>query len=174
MNKRLIISSLLIVAIIAAGYFLFKKKQVELIVIDPITKNPVEQQVVKLVDGRQCYTYSHDATDTEPYATTEFIDINISGSVVTGTKKGTQRGPDMTNGYTGVIEGVLENNKIKSIFSYTIEGSKNKEEELYQAGLTGIEKLRYPLQEEKGILVPDTTKEFKVLKYARVGCEGSN
>ena len=172
MNKKLLILTLAILVIVAS-YFIFRKKQINLVVVDPGAKEPV-QEVMKLVDGRQCYTYSHEATADAPYATTEFIDMTIAGKVVTGSKKGTQKGPDMTNGYTGTIEGTLADNTITDVFSYTIEGSKNKEKEIFQAGLTGIEKLRYPLKEEKGILIPDTTKEFSILKYARVGCEPSN
>ena len=130
--------------------------------------------MVKLVDGRQCYTYTHDATKEEPYAVTEFLDITINGNVVTGTKSGTQSGPDMTNGYTGTISGTLENNMINDIYSYVIEGSPNQEKEIYRANETGLEKLRYPLLEEKDILVPDTSEEFHILRYARVGCEASN
>jgi hypothetical protein len=80
----------------------------------------------------------------------------------------------MTNGYTGSISGTLEKNVITDVFSYTIEGSKNKEKEIFRTNKTGIEKLRYPLKEEKGILVPDTTKDFKTMIYSRVGCTASN
>jgi hypothetical protein len=132
------------------------------------------QPNVTLVDGRQCYTYSHAGTTTEPYTTNEFIDMVINGTKVTGTKRGTQAGPDMTNGYTGTISGTLDNNTIIDTYSYTIEGSPNKEKEIYHAGKTGIEKLRYPLMERSGMLVPDMTKEYSLLPYARVGCEASN
>ena len=111
----------------------------------------VPQQVMQLTDGRQCYTYSHEADSTAPYTVQEFLDITIKGTTVTGTKKGTQAGPDMTNGYTGSFLGTLDNNKITGIFSYTIEGSKNKEQEIYQANTTGLEKLRYPLIEKNCI-----------------------
>jgi hypothetical protein len=104
----------------------------------------------------------------------EFIDITINGTKVTGTKTGTQSGPDMTNGYSGTIRGTLNNNTITDIFSYVVEGSHNQEGEIYKAGLTGVEKLRYPLIEVKGILVPDTTKPFSAMLYARVGCTASN
>ena len=172
MNKKISIT-ILIVVVLVAGYFVFRQKQVELVVVDPVTHTPV-QQVVKLVDGRQCYTYSHDATPTEPYATTDFIDITITGTKVTGTRHGTQKGPDMTNGYTGTMEGTLEGGKVTSILSYTVEGSKNKEQEIFQAGLTGIEKLRYQLLEGKDMLVPDMTKPYAILHYSRIQCEGSN
>ena len=169
MNKKISIIVLVIIAIVA-GYFVFRKKQVELVIVDPETQAPVEQQVVKLVDGRQCYTYSHDATTTEPYATTDFMDITIVGMKVTGTRHGTQSGPGVTNGYTGTMEGTLENNKITSVLSYIVEGSKNKEQEIFQGGLTGLEKLRYQLLEGKGMLIPDMTKPFTLLKYSRIEC----
>jgi hypothetical protein len=127
-----------------------------------------------LTDGRQCYTYSHQATTDAPYTVSEFIDMTISGVNVTGTKSGTQSGPDMTNGYNGTITGTLKNNMITDVFSYTVEGSANKEQEIYRASKIGIEKLRYPLVEEKGILVPDTTQAFTSLSYARVGCTASD
>ncbi len=134
---------------------------------------PVQQNIA-LEDGRQCYTYSQEATDTEPYSVSEFIDITITSSKVVGTKTGTQSGPGMTNGYSGTLIGTSTKDSIMDTFSYIIEGSHGSEEEIYKTGLTGIEKLRYPLIEEKGILVPDTSKEFSVIKYARVGCTGSN
>jgi len=129
-----------------------------------------------LKDGRQCYTFNHEATATEPYTVNEFLDISISGTKVTGTKKGTQKGPDMTNGYSGTIMGTLNNDTINDVFSYTVEGSSNKEAEIYRSreDQIGIEKLRYPLIEKSGILVPDITKGFSALLYARVGCVASN
>ena len=141
-----------------------------------LLENPpiVKQEVVTLKDGRQCYTYNHEETDGEPYTVNEFIDININGKIVTGTKRGTQSGPDMTNGYTGSIDGILNDDTITAVYSYVVEGSSNKEKEIYRASETGIEKLRYPLVEEGKILVPDKTKEFKILQYDRVGCIASN
>ncbi|NVN96825.1 hypothetical protein HXX01_01085 [Candidatus Nomurabacteria bacterium] len=100
----------------------------------------------------------------------------IKNNVVTGTKTGTQKGPDMTNGYKGTLVGTWSGNTIDAIYSYTVEGSKNKEKEIYRTreDQIGIEKLRYPLIEKSGMLVPDTTKEFKTMLYARVGCIASN
>ena len=141
--------------------------------VPPIAE-PV-QQPITLMDGRQCYTYSHNATADAPYTTSEFIDLTISGNSVRGTKTGTQSGPDMTNGYTGTIAGTLADNKITDAYAYTVEGSKNTEHEIYQAGLTGIDKLRYPLIDKfKNGLFPDTTKDYMIEHYARVECEGSN
>ncbi len=168
--KKITTSVVVVVLVFVALYFLLNKK--------PTPTPPVEQNtqgVVALVDGRQCYTFNHEGTKDEPYTVNEFLDITINGTKVTGTKTGTQSGPDMTNGYIGTISGTLENNSITSVFAYIIEGSSNKEKELYRASTTGLEKLRYPLMEGSGqMLVPDTTKDVKILSYARVGCEASN
>lgn len=172
-NKIILIIFILIIILgFVAYFFYFKNKNISL--INNVDTTFEVQKVLTLEDGRQCYTYSHEATPDAPYTTTEFIDITINGKVVTGTKNGTQNGPDMTNGYTGIIAGTLENNGITDVYSYIIEGSKGKEKEIYKAGLVGLEKLRYPLIDQKGVQVPDTTKPFKVLIYGRVGCTGSN
>jgi len=135
---------------------------------------PTTQTALILKDGRQCYTYNHEATKTEPYTVNEFLDITISGMNIAGKKTGNQKGPDMTNGYAGTIIGSVNKNMVTDIFSYVVEGSANKEEEIYRTNNTGIEKLRYPLIEGKGILVPDTTKEYTIMQYARVECTASN
>ena len=144
--------------------------------VDPFIVIPSTDKAIKpLVDGRQCYTYSHQGTPDAPYTTNEIIDMTIAGTKVTGTKHGTQSGPDMTNGYEGTITGTLAGNMINVAFAYTVEGSKNTEHEIYQAGLTGIDKLNYPLIDKyKDGLFPDTTKPFERISYARVGCEASN
>ena len=111
----------------------------------PVVVSIPIQQNISLVDGRQCYTYSHEATKSEPYAVNEFLDITIDGVKVEGTKKGTQNGPDMTNGYAGTVIGTLDDDTITDVFSYVIEGSANKEKEIYKTDKTGIYKLRYPL-----------------------------
>src|SRR6185436_5875138 len=129
-------------------YNQFMKKLIILIVIlialwlvlrerapEPVVEE--EQQVMKLGDGHQCYTYSHEKTETEPYDVSEFIDLTINGMGVTGTKTGTQEGPDMHNGYSGTLTGTLDKNKntIEVLFSYIIEGSHNEEREVYRGSL---------------------------------------
>jgi hypothetical protein len=135
---------------------------------------PEEQSNLTLKEGRQCYAYSIEPTANAPYKVSEFLDITIKGEKVEGSKKGTQSGPDMTNGYNGSITGTLKDNMISGVFAYTIEGSKNKEKEIYHTSKVGLEKLRYPLIEQKGVLVPDTTKEYTTMSYARIVCTASN
>ncbi len=159
MKKSIIICGISI--LVLGGVYFSQKKSVL-----PVPIQDDGQAVVVLADGRQCYTYSHDATADAPYTVHEFIDITIAGTKIIGT--------NMTNGYSGTITGTLENNSITDIFSYTVEGSQNKEKEVYRAGLVGIEKKRYPLIEVNGMLVPDTTKDFQILSYARIVCEASN
>ncbi|MES2315782.1 MAG: hypothetical protein V4486_03560 [Patescibacteria group bacterium] len=171
-KHKLIIILVLFVTVVVFGLY-SSKHPVAPVALVPVPGDDA-QQVLKLTDGRQCYTYSHEATTDEPYNVSEFIDITINGTLVSGTKHGTQAGPDMTNGYEGTILGTLDDNKITDVYSYTVEGSHNQEKEIYQAGLTGIEKLRYPLMQYGGMLVPDTTKDFTTMLYARVGCEASN
>ena len=145
-----------------------------------LKSKPIKTFDVKVVssleDGRQCYTYNHEATKTEPYTVNEFIDMTIKGGVVSGTKTGTQKGPDMTNGYSGTFTGTRRGDTFDVVYSYIVEGAKNKEKEIYKTRLDqiGIEKLRYPLIEKSGMLIPDTTKEFKTMLYSRVGCTASN
>lgn len=177
MKKPLIISlTVAAVIVIAVGiYFIIQsQKKSPAPVTDPVVTEPI-QQPIKLADGRQCYTYSHQGTPDAPYTTNEIIDMTIAGTKVTGTKQGTQSGPDMTNGYEGTITGTLAGDTINVAFAYTVEGSKNTEQEIYQASLTGIDRLQYPLIDKyKDGLFPDTTKAFKRIPYARVGCEGAN
>lgn len=182
MSKKTIISVLILIVFGVFVIYLFSSMNEITGINQDIQENenvPVQKPeggVAVFADGEQCYAYNHIATTTEPYEVSETIKINIKGGIVTGAKTGTQEGPDMTNGYSGTLTGTIREEMMDVVFSYTIEGSKQKEKELYRprADQIGIEKLRYPLVEEKGILVPDTTKEFKALLYARVGCTASN
>ncbi len=164
------ITLLAILLILIAG-FVSKKTWAPERVAVPTTD---VQPDLSLKDGRQCYSYAHAATPESPYEVLEVMDLTISGTDVSGTKRGTQNGPDMTNGYDGTISGTLTGNNIDVIFSYIVEGSANKEKELYKVNSTGVEKLRYPLVQKNGMLVPDTTKPFTALSYSRITCSGSN
>ncbi len=172
MKKLSIIIGIILLAGVGLVVFTYHKaKPLPAPIVTTVTPS-----TATLEDGRQCYTYSHDATTTEPYAVSEFIDITVHGATVTGTKTGTQKGPDMTNGYTGTLAGTVTDDILDDTFSYTIEGSHNQEKEIYniRADKIGIEKLRYPLIDQGKMLVPDTTKNFTTLLYARVGCTASN
>lgn len=163
--KKAILFVVLIVLIIASGIFLKNKK-----VIAPTEEIKVLPVVEEKIEGRNCFVYKHEATKDEPYKVSETIDINVSGSVVTGTKNDTQAGPDMTNGYEGSLNGILDKDVMNVVFSYVVEGSANKEKEIYLVKKDILQKLRYPLIEGENMLIPDTTKEYKTLDYIRVNC----
>lgn len=151
-------------------------KEIKTIQKNIITVVSAPETDAVLKDGEYCFSYNHEGTKDEPYTVNEFVDLTVHGSVITGTKKGTQNGPDMTNGYEGTLSGTYDKDLITAVFSYVIEGSANKEKELYKvrADQIGLEKMRYPLKEEDGMLIPDMTKEFKNLLYSRVQCGASN
>ncbi len=164
---------LLILIVIGIGALITQKLWVPKLVTYILSREQ-EPAVVLKNDTltQQCYSYSQAATKDAPYAVSEFLALSVKGSTVSGTKKGTQSGPDMTNGYEGTISGTIASWMITSLFSYVIEGSANTEKELYRytADNKGIEKLRYPLLEGKNMLVPDTTKPYTVMLYSTVSC----
>jgi len=140
-----------------------------------LQKNPAETSgaipapEITLGDGRYCFNYNNTESDA-PYKVSEDIDMNIQGSAVVGTKSGTQNGPGMTNGYFGALSGTKEGTTINAVFSYTVEGSQNKEREVYTITETGLNKLRYPLLETPEGLEPDMTKEFTAIAYTQTEC----
>lgn len=171
--KKVILIIFSIILVLGVAYIFYAKNQTTLV---QTTQSSTPASIPLFKDGRQCYSYTHEATAKEPYTTTEFIDMTVVGNTVTGTKRGTQKGPDMYNGYTGMITGTIDKDTMTDVFSYTIEGSRNQEKEIFktQANELGIEKLRYPLVEEKDLLVPDMTGSYKTMLYARVECDASN
>lgn len=161
----IIVVSVLVVILV----LIFYKKPFQVIVEAPASNQAQISPVVSAID-RNCYAYHQEATNEAPYKVDEYIDMVVNGDSVLGTKHGTQVGPDMSNGYDGTLVGDLRNNILTVIFSYVIEGSANSEKEIYSYNANGIEKLRYPLKEEKGILVPDMTQSFNTLTYTKVDC----
>lgn len=120
--------------------------------------------------GELCFARSQAATPSAPYAVEESVKLRVNGMAVTGTKSGTQSGPDMTNGYSGTLTGTKDGDMMTLVYTYTIEGSANKEKELYKLSNTSLTKLRYPLKDESGMLVPDMTKPFSEIVYTTTTC----
>ena len=85
-------------------------------------------------------------------------------------KTGSQSGPDMTNGYEGILAGSLNTNILDLIYSYTVEGSKNKEQEIYELQDNSLVKLRWTLVEKNNMLVPDKIGEPKSILYLSEKC----
>ena len=85
-------------------------------------------------------------------------------------KSGTQSGPDMTNGYEGLLAGTIEGDTIDVIFSYVIEGSAQKEKEIYKIDKDVLTKSRYVLEDVDGVLVPDLNSVPQYIVYTEVVC----
>jgi hypothetical protein len=102
--------------------------------------------------------------------------LNFAGTNVTGTKRGTQVGPDMTNGYEGILSGAVieEVNEMELTYSYIIEGSQNKELEVYSFEGSNLVKKRWVLNEAvingESILVPDYIGEPMLVEYSSEKC----
>ncbi len=165
----LVISLLGLLVFIFIGFFQTQK------IDEPVLEEDAQPVVVEVVEeepvSEVCFVYSHEATESEPYQVSENIILKIDGDKVSGSKTGTQNGPDMTNGYEGTLEGDKISDTLELIYSYTIEGSEGKEKEIYKISGENLLKQRYSLIEEEGILVPDKESELKVLTYEKQGCE---
>jgi hypothetical protein len=116
-----------------------------------------------------CYERSVLATETEPYTVHQHITLTIDGTSVTGTKSGTQAGPDMTNGYEGTLQGTVSD-PLTLLYTYTIEGSTQQEQEQYTVHGNYLIKHRYPLLEQNGVLIPDITKPSTDQTYKQIPC----
>jgi hypothetical protein len=132
---------------------------------EPLALEPLTPQTIQ-----SCFRNEHTATPTEPYATTEDVTLNITDQTVFGVKRGTQSGPDMTNGYQGVLTGTKDGSQLSLRFDYVIEGSEQTEMEEYEISDATLTKLRWPLREENKILVPDKTGQMKRISYTSVPC----
>ncbi len=154
---------LIVVVLIAIVVFLsFKNKKTDA----PVVVNPVAETL--------CFGRIQEATPTAPYHVEEHIVLTIDGTSVTGTKRGTQAGPDMTNGYEGTLSGSKLDTTLELVYAYTIEGSTGKELELYTFGTNELVKKRWVLTEEKRngstILVPDHKGEPTLITYTKEVC----
>lgn len=165
MNKNFLIKVLGLVVLAVAMYFIFHKDDATPVVVE----KPIEKPEDSLA-GRNCYLYDQLATIEAPYEVHEKIDISVDGKKVSGIKSGTQAGPDMTNGYEGTLIGTLDDNMLTAIFSYTVEGSAQKEKEVYAVMSNSLVKHRYVLAEEQGVLVPDMSGDFREIVYNKIGC----
>jgi len=130
-----------------------------------------EEILVKNPYGKFCFSRNQIATEEAPYSVEEYIELNFNENMVSGFKKGMQAGPDMTNGYQGTLKGERVNDLVGVIFSYTIEGSAQKEKEEYLLKGGNLVKQRYSLVEDDDLLVPDKDSEMTEIGYIKDLCE---
>ncbi len=132
---------------------------------------------VPLAESRPyCFVYKHTATNDAPYTVEEHMTLTRVRGEITGTKQGTQAGPDMTNGYTGTLAGKANaEGSIEMVYAYTVEGSTGKELELFTIQGETLVQQRYPLIEGKydgvTMLIPDQTKPAEALVYTQEVCK---
>ncbi len=120
--------------------------------------------------GRQCFKYSQEATKTEPYAVTEYMDLTFDETGAGGIKTGNQSGPDMTIGYTGTISGHRNDSTLNMVYQYTIEGSVQQEAEEYLIDGEDLIRLRWPLHDLGDMLLPDKSGTAKRMLYEHIDC----
>ena len=118
-----------------------------------------------------CFSYNKEPTESMPYSVSEEVTLSLSEESFFGTKRGTQSGPDMTNGYSGEISGVRKGNNLEGIFTYTIEGSFGSERELYTLEQNILTKHRYSLVQDGDILMPDMQSEKQDIIYQEMACQ---
>lgn len=155
---------ILILAGLAFYYFVYKKNN------PPVEQIPNSVTNGELV-GKNCFEYDQIATSDAPYSVNEKVEIVILGNkVAMGTKSGNQSGPDMTNGYEGTLTGKLDGDVLNVVYAYKIEGSDQKEKEIYKVKSDSIVKQRYVLKDENGVLIPDTTSTVREMVYKKIDC----
>lgn len=129
-----------------------------------------ENEQSEIVQGQYCFSRFQQATESAPYQVEEHIVLNILDGIVTGTKQGTQSGPDMTNGYQGNLDGTIKENVIEAVYAFTIEGSENKELEVYEMQNDSLVKMRWVLVDDGTMLVPDRTTDPAMIPYMTERC----
>lgn len=122
-------------------------------------------------EGDYCYSRNQVATPDAPYKVEEHVVLHIDKETVTGTKSGTQAGPDMTNGFTGTLTGNIKDNEIQLIYDYRVEGSANKEQEHYTFSENTLIKHQYQLIQGKDILVPNINTFVRDIIYIKEVCK---
>ncbi len=170
MNKRLLVGIVVVIIVILGSLYFIKPRTL------PPTQESTTIQDSFRENTSYCFVYIQKSTPDAPYAVEEHMSITRTGNSVTGTKSGTQSGPDMTNGYIGSLNGEITSDKtiLELLFTYTIEGSEGRELEIYKIDGENLLKQRYMLNEEQvdgnGVLVPDRTGEPTSLLYKKVLC----
>jgi hypothetical protein len=151
---------LIILLLLVGGVLLATQKNIKTAEEHPTASEP----------SKICFRYDHISTDTKPYDTSELVYLILDGDSVSGQKFGTQRGPEMWNGYQGTLIGTRMGNDLNLRFDYTIEGANQSEQELYTLSETALTKHRYQLIEQDGVLVPDLSTTPFDITYTPIDC----
>ena len=168
MNKKLLFFIIGIIAIFVALRMLKHTSS-------PAVEAPTNTAVALSESRPYCFAYTHEATTDAPYKIEEHMKLTRVRDSITGTKDGTQSGPDMTNGYTGALSGgPTADGTIELVYAYKIEGSEGRELEVFKIDGENLLKQRYVLDEKEvdgnSILIPDRTGTPTSLLYKSEAC----
>jgi len=162
---------MVVLGILAVSYFNFRDRSKAEVKTQDV---PSPQAYNIPTAGKYCFVRTEKATVDAPYSVEEHVVLNFDGVKVSGTKRGTQSGPDMTNGYEGTLIGATIDNEMELTYAYTVEGSKNRELEVYTFDKENLIKKRWVLHEGKingvNILLPDYVGEPMLIAYQPEGC----
>jgi hypothetical protein len=121
-----------------------------------------------------CFGRLQEATADAPYRVEEHMSLTRVRGDITGTKSGTQAGPDMTNGFTGTMTGEAKDGYLQFIYAYTIDGSKQKELEVYRINGADLVKQRYTLdlakKDGEEVLIPNLSSTPTLITYTAEAC----
>lgn len=168
-NVKKILTVVSIIAILAFLFIIYLTKTPNKEIVEA-PKNP---PVVEVTEGpyEKCYSRATIATTEKPFAVEEYVKLKFDKQKVEGYKFGFQSGPGYSNGYSGTLIGTITDTDILVDFAYTVEGSKNTEEEVYLKKEGSLEKIQYQLLEKGKKLVPDRNKEVNRLLYPAIDCK---
>ncbi len=168
MKTKIIIFIVLVLGVGAVVYLSTKNKSAEVVQVVPELSSSIP------TSGQYCFVRIQQATEVAPYSSEEHVVLDFNGTQVTGTKKGTQVGPDMSNGFEGKLSGNTIDNEMELTYSYTVEGSQGKELEVYTFADKNLVKKRWVLEDKKingeNILVPDYVGEPTLYTYTPETC----
>lgn len=165
--KKVFIAGLLLVGVYAFYYYSNTPE---------VSKTPIVVSVPLAESRPYCFAYKNTATEGAPYSVEEHMTLTRVRGEITGTKDGTQSGPDMTNGYTGTLKGKANaEGLIELVYSYTVEGADGKELELFTIQGEDLIQTRYPLVEGRyegvTMLIPERTKALEEMVYTQEECK---
>lgn len=165
-KKTLAITVLVLVAAFAVYRFVYK----------PQMQARQAAAVAPFAESRAyCFGHLQEATKDAPYAVEEHMNLTRVRGEITGIKSGTQSGPDMTNGFTGTMTGVAKDDYLEFTYAYTIDGSKQKEFEVYTIAGADLVKQRYTLDDAvkdgEHILIPNLKSTPTLITYTSEPCK---
>lgn len=166
MNKKILIGIVVVVVIGVAGY--------RYSVLKKMTSDSTIPNVAFTEGQIYCFGRLQKATADAPYRVEEHMRLVQVAGKITGTKQGTQAGPDMTNGFTGTMRGEMKDDYLEFIYAYTIDGAAQKEFEVYTIDGANLIKQRYALSEATKdgdkVLIPNLTTTPLQQPYLSESC----